>query len=55
MWGCKTHWFRLPSALRSRIWATYRPGQEQDLDVSDAYLQAAHEVQAWIREHGGKP
>jgi hypothetical protein len=27
MWGCKAHWFRLPQALRNRIWSTYRPGQ----------------------------
>jgi hypothetical protein len=23
LWGCKEHWFRLPSHLRARIWATY--------------------------------
>lgn len=50
MWGCKTHWFKLPKALRDRIWATYQPGQEETLDVSDAYLDAADEVQRWIRE-----
>ena len=49
MWGCKEHWFRLPVALRNRIWATYRPGQEKDLGVSRDYLAAADAVQEWIR------
>lgn len=53
LWGCKPHWYRLPKALRDRIWATYRPGQENTKDPSEAYLDAADEVQRWIREHGG--
>lgn len=48
MWGCKTHWFKLPSALRSKIWRHYRPGQEKDMRPSPEYLEAANEVQAWI-------
>ena len=47
MWGCKTHWFRLPSRLRSRIWATYRPRQEVDKRPSAEYLSAAAAVQEW--------
>lgn len=50
MWGCKEHWFRLPLRHRNRIWATYRPGQEIDQCPSAAYVAAANEVQAWIRE-----
>lgn len=49
MWGCKKHWMRLPKRLRDEIWATYVPGQEVDLDPSDAYLDVAHRVQEWIR------
>ncbi len=52
MWGCKTHWFRLPKELRDRVWATYRPGQEKDMTPSKEYLAVADEVQQWIREHG---
>lgn len=52
MWGCKAHWMRLPKRLRDRIWATYRPGQESTKVPSDAYLKAAKDVQAWIREQG---
>lgn len=55
MWGCKTHWFRLPAPLRRKIWSTYRPGQERDMRPSAAYLQAADEVQSWIRQLESKP
>lgn len=55
LWGCKQHWFRLPKPLRDKIWATYVPGQEARMDPSEAYLDAADEVQRWIKEHGGRP
>lgn len=51
MWGCRAHWFRLPAALRSRIWRTYQPGQEERGDPSAEYLEAARAVQDWIAEH----
>lgn len=50
MWGCKGHWFALPKALRDRIWATYRRGQEERMDPSPEYLKAADDAQLWIRE-----
>lgn len=53
MWGCKKHWFMLPKELRDRIWATYRPGQEDDLKLSPEYLEAFDAVQAWIATRGG--
>ena len=52
MWGCKFHWFKLPARLRSRIWATYRPGQEIGKTPSAAYLAVAKEVQDWIVAQG---
>ena len=48
MWGCKKHWYKLPQALRNKIWATYKPGQEVNMTPSVAYLEAAKEVQNWI-------
>ena len=51
MWGCREHWFKLPKLLRDRIWATYVPGQEITKDPSDDYIDAAHAVQAWIKEN----
>jgi hypothetical protein len=48
MWGCKTHWFALPSQLRNLIWRYYRPGQERDMKPSAEYIATAHKVQQWI-------
>ena len=49
MWGCSPHWFTLPRALRDRIWRHYRPGQEITKTPSAGYLEAARDVQAWIK------
>ena len=48
LWGCAQHWYRLPLALRNKIWAAYRIRQEDDMRPSRAYLEVAHDVQAWI-------
>lgn len=50
MWGCKAHWFSLPTSLRNRIWAAYTPGQEIRFDPSPEYIAAAEEAQRWISE-----
>jgi hypothetical protein len=50
MWGCKTHWFKLPVALRSKIWATYQIGQEESGSPSREYLTVARQVQEWTNE-----
>jgi hypothetical protein len=50
MWGCSAHWFKLPAALRSKVWATYKPGQEINGTPSEAYLKVAREVQEWIKK-----
>lgn len=51
MWGCKKHWFTLPTRLRNSIWAAYRPGQEKDGTPSREYLAVAREVQEWIARY----
>lgn len=51
MWGCKKHWFKLPMHLRNLIWRTYRPGQEISKNPSTEYIDAAKQVQAWIKEN----
>jgi len=48
LWGCKQHWLTLPQDLRSRIWATYRRGQEITKTPSADYVAAAKAVQEWI-------
>lgn len=49
MWGCSFHWYKLPLNLRNKIWRTYKVGQEETLTPSAAYLEAAKEVDAYIR------
>lgn len=51
MWGCKSHWFKLPAWLRAKVWRTYEPGQEATMTPSDEYLTVANEVQQWIAEN----
>jgi len=51
MWGCRPHWYTLPAALRNRIWAAYRPGQEATKTPSARYIEVAREVQEWIKKH----
>lgn len=48
VWGCRDHWYRLPLELRRKIWATFRPGQEETKTPSRAYVEVAREVQDWI-------
>lgn len=51
-WGCTKHWYALPQGLRNKIWAAYRPGQENDLKPSGRYVAVAREVQQWIAANG---
>jgi hypothetical protein len=51
VWGCQQHWYALPSGIRARIWAAYRPGQEVTKRPTAEYLVAAKEAQEWIAEH----
>jgi hypothetical protein len=48
LWGCSKHWFKLPTSLRNKIWATYQPGQEVTKTPSPEYIAVANEVQEWI-------
>lgn len=48
MWGCRTHWMKLPKRLRDKIWDTYEIGQEVTMTPSAEYLAVAFEVQDWI-------
>lgn len=48
MWGCRTHWFKLPRALRKEIWRTYKKGQETTKTPSAEYVAAATAARNWI-------
>lgn len=47
-WGCKQHWYMLPTGLRNKIWAAFRPGQEETKTPSRRYVEVALEVREWI-------
>lgn len=44
-WGCAEHWFRLPVALRSRIWHAVEAVPRE---------RAEHEAATWVAAHGGR-
>jgi hypothetical protein len=50
-WGCLNHWYKLPAALRRKIWLAYRPGQEDTKDPSPQYIAVAKEAQEWIAQN----
>jgi hypothetical protein len=45
----------VPKPLRDRVWATYRPGQEDDWQPSEAYLEAARAAVVAVAEQEGLP
>ncbi len=51
LWGCRLHWYALPAPLRAKIWETFVPGQEAAMTPSAEYLEAATEVERWIKSH----
>lgn len=52
---CKGHWRIVPRALQRRLWATYRRGQERDMQPSPAYLRAAAACVRSVAETEGYP
>ena len=38
---CKRDWFRVPLKIRRAVWASYRPGQCDDMDPSESWHEAA--------------
>lgn len=55
MMMCKAHWFKVPKALRDRIWSAYRPGQEIDKQPDAKYMEAVRAVDQWVCEHYPPP
>lgn len=51
---CRRHWFMVPPALRDRVWATYRPGQEEDKRPSVAWMEAADAAIRSVAEREGR-
>lgn len=53
MFMCRPHWFMVPLALRSRIWAEYVPGQEIRKDPTREYLAVTFEAIAYVAAKEG--
>lgn len=53
MFMCRTHWYRLPKAMRDAIWAAYRPGQEIRKDPTPEYLAVARRCIAYLAQRDG--
>jgi hypothetical protein len=51
---CKRHWYMVPSSLRERVWATYRPGQEVRKDPSPEYMEAHKAAVRAVAEQEGR-
>ncbi len=47
---CKKHWFMVPTGLRVKVWAAYRPGQCDDKQPSEAWHAAADAAIAAVYE-----
>lgn len=46
---CRSHWYSLPIGLRSAIWRSYKPGQENTKTPSSNYIAAVRAVMEWIK------
>lgn len=53
MFMCRKHWFSLTPTLRKRIMDTYRPGQCDDLNISQEYADAATESVVFLAKKEG--
>jgi hypothetical protein len=39
---CPRHWFSVPKALRDKVWASYRAGNPDHLDVCQEAIEAVN-------------
>lgn len=49
---CREHWAKVPPDLQTAVWASYRPGQENDHRPSGEYLEAARRAIAAVATVG---
>lgn len=52
---CLRHWRMVPPIIQRRVWATYRPGQCDDMSPSNAWHDAADEAIAAVAWREMKP
>lgn len=54
MFMCPRHWFALPKPMRDAIWKTYRVGQCDDMNPSEAYCQSAKKCVEFLAAREGR-
>lgn len=55
---CTKHWRMVPWPLQRELWNNYRPGQENDMQISAEYMRVAHIIINRVAEsekHGQYP
>jgi hypothetical protein len=56
MWGCREHWYRLPSSVRVLLGRAYRRGMNDGNHPNRRYVRAHHTALAWaIAFESGRP
>lgn len=48
---CRTHWFRVPKAVRDSVWATVRGDLEKYLEARNEAIAQAH---LWVPKRKGR-
>ena len=52
---CLTHWRTVPKSIQQAVWATYRPGQCDDMAPSEAWYHAADAAIGYVARLDGQP
>ncbi len=52
---CYPHWRRVPKNIQRAVWATYRPGQCDDKDPSEAWHEAADAAIGFVAQLERQP
>ena len=51
---CEPHWRMVPLATQRQVWATYRPGQCDDMNPRPAYCRAARDAVVAVASREGR-
>lgn len=52
---CATHWRQVPGTIQRAVWRTYRRGQCDDMNPSDAWHAAADAAIGYVARMEGQP
>ena len=51
---CRRHWYMVPNRIREAVWASYRPGQCDDMSPSVEWHQAADAAIGFVAAKEGQ-